>query len=1343
MLPTAHRARWQPLRCGLINIYRFDCEEFRFDNGRLLLRGNNGTGKSRVLALTLPFLLDGEVAPHRLEPDGDPARRIEWNLLMGRYPDRLGYTWIEFGRSTPEGDEYCTLGCGLQAVEGRGLASRWYFIARGMRIGQDLFLLTPQRTPLMRDRLVEALGSNGQVFTVAKEYRTAVNSALFRLDEARYQGLLDLLIALRQPQLSRRLDEAVLSRTLSQALPRIPERVITDVAESFRGLEEDRVAVQQLEAVAASLGRFQGRYLKYLQIGCRREASRLRDAQNAYEMTQRRWRDLQAQLTQLGQGLEELSTTRAQVQRDLGEADVTVQTLQESPQMQDARALDHARQVVADRAEDVERQARQVESVSREVGARRRQFDTACERADRQGVAARTALERIERAAKAVEVGPPTTDAQSQHRFAERLDQMKRGIRRLREQNELVRRAEAAWAEAQRAQRSLQSQVDEAREHSRSLQDALHERTDERMAAVRRWLGTLQELAVADPLDAVQAWCLDADETQADPLQQAVDEAWRLTHERLTALVVQLGEALRAEESALRELRAEREEVLSGRYEPPPSPPGRDAAGRVGRPGAPFYRLVDFQDHLSDTERAGLEAALEASGLLDAWVCADGTVLSPETFDAVLSADGGEVQRPVGSVLRVSRDPDDGLAAQVGDATVAAVLARIGLSAGGDAWVDVDGRWQLGPLQGRWMKSAACHIGQGAREAARRARLLTLETLITESEARLSALESEREAARTRQEAARAEAAGVPSSQAVRQVWADLRAASRQIRDLQAKVAEAELRAFKLQQAAVELREARDDDARDLGLADWVERLEELQERVHECQEALVRWVSALDSQAEAEDQRATAGEALVRIERQAAEEGERLDEARRVLHEARTRRDTLESTVGAAVEQIVRQLAAARERAEGLRREALGLEKKAFDLHGQLSRREGDVQSAQEAHDAATVTRDAAVGALAALATVRVLTDVVPSVDTGDPAHWTPTRAEEIGRAILAATADVPSDDAALRKRGGEVFSDLEELRSALLPRDYRPQTDMEQGLVVVTIRYQNRTLTPAELSAEMGREVAVRQGMLTSREREIIENHLIGEIAQHLHDLLHRAEAWVGTMNDELERRPMSTGMKLRFRWEPLEDGPAGLLEARRRLMRMSATWSPAERQALGEFLQSQIHEARRDEELTWQQNLHRALDYRNWHRFTVERYQDGQWRALNRRTHGTGSGGEKAIALTIPQFAAAAAYYHSADAAAPRLILLDEVFVGVDQDMRGKCMALLEQFDLDFMMTSEREWGCYADLKGLAIAQLAARPGIDAVYVSRWVWTGHEMLELAYVPPPIHAEQATLFG
>ena len=38
--------RWVPHRVGLVNYWYYDEEEFHFSNGKLLLRGGNGSGKS-------------------------------------------------------------------------------------------------------------------------------------------------------------------------------------------------------------------------------------------------------------------------------------------------------------------------------------------------------------------------------------------------------------------------------------------------------------------------------------------------------------------------------------------------------------------------------------------------------------------------------------------------------------------------------------------------------------------------------------------------------------------------------------------------------------------------------------------------------------------------------------------------------------------------------------------------------------------------------------------------------------------------------------------------------------------------------------------------------------------------------------------------------------------------------------------------------------------------------------------------------------------------------------------------------------------------------------------------
>ncbi|WP_426149169.1 hypothetical protein [Polaromonas sp. DSR2-3-2] len=153
-LPTPERGRWQPLRLGLVELFHYDSEEFWFRDGHLLLRGNNGTGKSKVLSLTLPFLLDAQLKSSRIEPDGDPGKKMAWNLLLGRHDRRMGYAWVEFGRVAESGAaEYVTLGCGLFAAAARPQVDSWFFVLEDQRIGEDIWLTSPLRVVLTRERL--------------------------------------------------------------------------------------------------------------------------------------------------------------------------------------------------------------------------------------------------------------------------------------------------------------------------------------------------------------------------------------------------------------------------------------------------------------------------------------------------------------------------------------------------------------------------------------------------------------------------------------------------------------------------------------------------------------------------------------------------------------------------------------------------------------------------------------------------------------------------------------------------------------------------------------------------------------------------------------------------------------------------------------------------------------------------------------------------------------------------------------------------------------------------------------------------------------------------------------
>ena len=353
-LPEPQRPRWQPLRLGLVELFHYDSEEFWFRDGHLLLRGNNGTGKSKVLSLTLPFLFDANLRSSRVEPDGDNGKKMAWNLLMNSYPRRIGYAWIEFGRVAEDGTpRYLTLGAGLSAVAARTQVESWFFMLEqaeraGPRIGRDLWLTNDQRVVLTRERLRDTLEGRGQLFESAASYRRAVDERLFHLGTRRYDALMDTLIQLRQPQLSKKPDEAGLSHALTEALPPMPQELLTDVAEALNQLEEDRRQLDELKGLAKAVERFDQRYRVYAGMLTRRQARELRQAQTDFDNASQERNQAQADLEAALAAEAQAQQAQEQADRTLAAQRARQETLQSDPINQDANRLEGAEKEASD-----------------------------------------------------------------------------------------------------------------------------------------------------------------------------------------------------------------------------------------------------------------------------------------------------------------------------------------------------------------------------------------------------------------------------------------------------------------------------------------------------------------------------------------------------------------------------------------------------------------------------------------------------------------------------------------------------------------------------------------------------------------------------------------------------------------------------------------------------------------------------------------------------------------------------------------------------------------------------------------------------------------------------------
>lgn len=1349
-LPTPGRARWQPLRIGLVDLFRYDSEEFWFRDGHLLLRGNNGTGKSKVLSLTLPFLFDAQLKSSRVEPDGDPTKKMSWNLLLGKHERRMGYAWIEFGRLAEDGQpQYLTLGCGLSAAAARSQVDSWFFLLDGRRISQDLWLTTPQRTVLTKERLRETLGEYGQVFETALHYRRAIDERLFQLGNVRYSALMDTLIQLRQPQLSKKPDEANLSAALTEALPPLSTDLLTDVADALNQLEEDRSQLQDYESLARTVGQFNERYRHYAKTQTRRQARELRSAQTGFDASSRALKDARDEFETAQTVETETTAAHQRAKEALRASRVRLQVLQSDPVNEDAKQLDSAAQDAKNRASD----AAEAETAAKR--AQKRLADESATTTERRERAAETesAVHAIRTAALPFaeisglaeqwaanplrSAGPSELNLLDTQSCDAARDELRRAIDRRREQIGFVRERRTAVDRAEddhaRKAGTRQERLHEMNEASgrRDAADTLVEHEAHMLLeAWQRHFESLHQLSVSDtqtPLEALSIWAISLQ--GENPARVALQAAQQWTSERLAHRQSELVAEQQALQREIVELTAERDRLEKGEDAVPAVPPFRAPDARIGRAGAPLWQLVDFCDGVEEAQRAGLEAALEASGLLDAWVAPDGRV--QRAADAEPLHDTQLVERAhCASTLAAWLQPSG---SSVATAVVERLLLGIGCtptnSDADETWLSPDGRFRVGAVAGAWTKPVAVYIGYAARAAARARRLEAIRARLSElSEAQTKLDERFVDHARDRERAS-AEWRDTPADDPLRAAHASAQSTTREYQVAAARLELAEQQLKAASDAFSSARSALARDAQDLHLPDAHEGLNSVDQALARFTEQMLALVHATHNFRQAQTELWRQREREQNAERDAAQSVEWAAARWVQANDAQVRLDTLRESVGAQVAELQEKMEAARlsvSDGESLEEKAEGAKTDAVGARASTQAKVGAADSEFRDRSAA---RQLAIARLQAFAATDLLAVALSEIEIPDPRiPWTIEPALTLARRAEQALADVDVAEEVWKRVQSALSRDYTELSTALSALGQQSQMEQtaEYGMTV-TIVYQNRSERPDRLMTLLEAEITTRRELLSAQERKVLESHLQAEVAAAIQRLLLDAERKVEDINKELHKRPTSTGVRFRLLWQPIAEGadgaPVGLEAARRRLLNTSTDlWGEEDRRVVGAMLKERIDIERAGADAgtggSLLEQLSRALDYRHWHRFTVQRWQDGQWRKLS----GPASSGERALGLTVPLFAAVASFYsQSGFPYSPRLVLLDEVFAGIDDAARAHCMGLIREFDLDFVVTSEREWGCYAELPGVSICHLQRHEDIDAVHVSRWSWDG----------------------
>jgi uncharacterized protein (TIGR02680 family) len=1326
---TASKAsRWRLHRGGILNIWQFGERIFDFSDGRVILQGVNGSGKSRTLELLLPLCLDGDL--RHLGAKGYDSVSIR-RLMLDEYsggPNRIGYSWVELRRASADGgEEFLASGVGVKASRAtQEIVSSWRFMTP-LRVGIDFELAGPDKVPLDQKDLRECIGVDA-VMDDPGLMQQRLATAVYGIEDARrYEDLLHLLRTLRNPDVGVRAVEGQLEEYLSMSLPPLDHEVTKRLAIQFQDLESIRESMRRLSMAHKAFSEFLLTYRPYAARVMHERADCVFAARTSLsahlEMAEGRARDIAKERATRDvaygalQKLEALSQTLEAEVRELSgspaHSDVSARRQVVDAQRESAAsALSQANACRA--AEDMAVAA--VRSALRHIGQ-------GAQAANRAAAAAQASFGKACMSPALLPAPPADPDAQLKTKtdqvpvrtsaddpLAEvtrmevpvlDLDALADGIRAAATQSERARQA----VEEHRVTANHLQQVAENLEDEHDAVDALRTRAEEAATAAKRTAERRRDIEAEaaakarDWLDQVREWLVAAPDSgalggelavlpaaadlvssagQADTFRRhCQDWAMPAVRNAQAALTVAEGqlETLDDEVAALSE---ELDARTAGADLLPPLPP-HSTSDRSERLGTAFFQLVDFRPSLTERERAGLEAAMQGSGLLNAWVSADGHVADPDLQDLIANPAPSPPREGKYETLLAALVPVSGPGCAVAQGLLTHLLASVSLadnpatSSTGGLVLSRTGRWRVGALTGAWQKDMAEYVGPAAREAGRLRRIAVLTALLKE-------LQTRRELQRLCSEDARASVAAWESH--VREIPGT------------APIAVAQNVLATAREAETEAERMATDTAKEHAAADgaWQAKHGEFTRRATGA--GLPQTSSAI---------------------------AQRLGEIRLAATAAAALTSSLNDQYLPAVTQAARPLtdfattAAARregeanaltrrdayiqaEKALRLHIEALGFDSQEFDtrlsaLKERLEAARSEIPEVQERHEQAktNVTR------------IETLQGTDPATERGKrqelAAHVArfDSALAVAGLWSAAAGSDPPPPTArndALQAAASwladaseaDLINAVQKLRTSL-PAGYDATAIDNDGVLAILVSDGEGSHPAAAAAARSALRLAEHEEQLDARYQDIFEDFLLRDLAERLREQIDAADHLCQGMNAILSRAQSSQGIHVQLSWNPspaLDDATRDALA----LVRTSfTTRSPDQDARLRDALRELIEAERDKHDAHYAEVLTRALNYRDWYTFTVrvrDAGPDGQPRSRMLRRL---SSGETRVVSYVTLFAAVAAFYDTLDMAGStplRLVLLDEAFERVDDPTKTRLLELLADLDIDWVIT-----------------------------------------------------------
>jgi len=1344
---VAMNERWMMNRIGFVNFWLYDAEEFTFEDGKLLLRGQNGSGKSITTQSFIPFILDGDRTPSRLDPFGSGDRRMEYYFLGEEGKEEsTGYLYLEFRKRNT--NEYRTIGIGQRARKGRPMDFWGFVITDGRRIGGDIWLykeVGSSRIPLDKGELKKALGEDTPFTDVPREYKEMVNKYLFGFGRAdQYEQFIRLLVKVRAPKLSKEFKPSKVYDILNDSLQTLTDEELRPMVDAMEKMDSIQGSLEQLNRALADVKAIRNEYMRYNRYMLGKKGQAFLTAQKT--ALQARAQMDKKLLDKDGYRREQREKRKAE--EDLRNRDrlaaVELESLSDTDLEEMDAKLDKARsdrkeeQLRKERIEGRIRKSREtIMECDRKVHHLQGEKDVCLSDMEKEKEELKDIQEtlRWEKHGKAMELAE-ACDVQGAGSVMGELQRYQKAVsegrgliekygRDRKHLDEVSEEAEGCRKNREEKKAALE----QAGQETELARDACIEQLYAANGKNREWKLTEEVLRSAEKL--LQEYQNIGDGRKIDRI---LHKAYRQYKDGLDVELWRKEKELEEQEGRLKELEERRTAVQTSKELEPErgeaSIASRKMLEEAGIRALPFYRTVEFAEDMEPGQCAVLESQLGNMGLLDALVVTAGDFARirtefPEFADCViLPQEKGD--SPF-KKLTVNRTLDQDMREAV--LNILSHLSDQEDGDGGDVRITERGYFSQGILFGRAeKKEEAEYVGTLARaqkkerllsrlseetEQARAAlqalaeekaqldnRVRTLETeygealdtdrlhlaLEAEEKARLAYGQAEencraidkkldlyrQRANRSYQEMLSAcrpfpygrteEEYGeaIDAAADYLQVWQKIYRLLMQLEKTET--------ALRTKQELIEREEGNIDDA-DLDKRNVEGKLAELDLKIRQCEEYLNRPEM---------QERAQRREALKKLRREIYEErdavGKRLavieDNLKRIREEEeRVRSDLIEKTA-----------------AENLCRKYFEEE---LELKLVLERGEESLEDCAK--------------------------EAVQRMREGDGDKEAGALTTALHQAYSGHNSNLVSYGTAIE----ECFEEAEAGSGALRKR-----------LRIVSV-WNGRKLYLEEFYQMLKTTLDDTALLLQQKDRELFEDILSKTISQQLTERIAESRKWVQDMSS-LMKLDTSMGLYFSLDWKPRtaeNDQELDIKELEKILLRDYTQLGNDDIEKVAAHFRSKIRTEKRKaeeegESINYLDLVRDALDYRKWFEFQMYYYRNEGRKNLTNSAFNKFSGGEKAMAMYVPLFAAVNAQYKKAENKDhPRIIALDEAFAGVDDKNISSMFKLVEDMDFDYIMNSQALWGCYGTVSALRISELLRPLNSQVITVIHYTWNGHE--------------------